>query len=265
MIYFPSCKINLGLHIISKYDDGYHEIETGMLEIPFKDVLEIVSSTDFVFTSSGLKIPGTSNSCIDAFRLFQKLFDIPNVHIHLHKVVPMGGGLGGGSADGAQTMLLLNQLFDLRLTKEELKKYAFQLGSDCPFFIDGGFQLAKGRGELLEALPIQLPHFKICLINLGIHISTKEAYECVTPSNNRPELKQLLNLPITEWKKQLVNDFEQSAFSNHPVLNNLKQEMYNAGAVYASMSGSGSTLFGLFNEQPEKIDWSQKPEYEVWL
>ena len=265
MIYFPSCKINLGLHILSKYDDGYHEIETGMLEIPFKDVLEIVPATDFAFTASGLIIPGTKNTCIDAFRLFQQLFGIPNVHIHLHKIIPMGGGLGGGSADGAQTLVLLNQLFNLQLSSEELKNYASQLGSDCPFFIEGGFQLAKGRGELLEPLPIQLPHFNICLINLGIHISTQEAYGNVTPFNNRPELKQLLELPVTEWKTQLVNDFEQSAFRNHSALRTVKKELYDAGAVYAAMSGSGSTLFGLFNERPKTIAWVQKPEYEVWL
>ena len=265
MIYFPSCKINLGLHILSKYANGYHEIETGMLEIPFKDVLEIVPSSDFTFTSSGLIIPGTSNICIEAFRLFQELFNIPNVHIHLHKIIPMGGGLGGGSADGAQTLVLLNELFDLGLTTEELKKHASQLGSDCPFFIEGGFQLAKGRGELLETLPIKLPHFTICLVNLGIHISTKEAYGNVTPSSDRPDLKQLLALPLTEWKTQLSNDFEKSAFRTHPTLSKVKEELYDAGAVYAAMSGSGSTMFGLFSESPETINWSQKPAFEVWL
>lgn len=265
MIYFPSCKINLGLHILYKREDGYHAIESGMLEIPFHDILEIVPAARFSFASSGLPIPGTDNICVQAFRLLQREYQLPDVRMQLHKLVPMGGGLGGGSSDAAQTLIGLNRLFDLQLSDVQLESYAAQLGSDCPFFIKGGLQLAKGRGEVVQPLDLKLPHWHICLVNAGIHVPTKEAYAHVTPHADRPNLETILRLPVSEWKAQLVNDFEKSVFAQYPVLAGLKQELYDAGAVYAAMSGSGSTLFGLFERKPESICWSQQPVYEVWV
>lgn len=265
MIVFPSCKINLGLHILRKRSDGYHEIETGMLEIPFRDILEIVPSDAFSLTSSGIEIPGNGNSCVDAYDLLKRDFALPPVHIHLHKQVPMGGGLGGGSSDSTATLKGLNELFQLGLSVEQLKNYAAQLGSDNAFFVEGGLQLAKGRGEELESLSISLPGWKICVVNLGIHVPTSTAYAQVTPNEDRPSLSTILNQPVSTWKDALVNDFEPSVFARHPELQTLKTDLYRAGAIYAAMSGSGSTLFGLFEEKPPQISWSQQPVYEVWV
>ncbi len=265
MIYFPSCKINLGLHILRKRDDGYHEIETGMLEIPFRDILEIVPSDSFRFTTSGIEIPGNGNSCVDAYNLLQRDFGLAPVHVHLHKLVPMGGGLGGGSSDSTATLKGLNELFRLGLSVEQLKNYASQLGSDNAFFVEGGLQLAKGRGEQLEPLTISLPHFRICIVNLGIHVPTSTAYARVTPNEHRTPLSAILQRPVSTWKEMLVNDFEPSVFTQHPVLESAKSDLYRSGAVYAAMSGSGSTLFGLFKEKPAEIVWSNAPFYEVWV
>ncbi|ASS49665.1 MAG: 4-(cytidine 5'-diphospho)-2-C-methyl-D-erythritol kinase [Candidatus Fluviicola riflensis] len=265
MIYFPSCKINLGLHILRKRDDGYHEIETGMLEIPFRDILEIVPSDMFRFTTSGMEIPGNDNSCVAAYDLLKRDFDLPPVHIHLHKMVPMGGGLGGGSSDSTATLKGLNELFQLQLSIDQLKNYASQLGSDNAFFVEGGLQLAKSRGEELQSLDITLPKWHICVVNLGIHVSTSTAFELVTPNEHRTPLSAILQQPVSTWKNELVNDFEPSVFAQHPELLTLKTDLYQAGAIYAAMSGSGSTLFGLFEEKPEQILWSQLPVYEVWV
>jgi 4-diphosphocytidyl-2-C-methyl-D-erythritol kinase len=271
MIYFPPCKINLGLHILSRRDDGYHEIESGMLEIPFRDLLEIIPSEESAFTSSGLEIPGTGNSCIAAYELLRKDFGLPNVRMHLHKIVPMGGGLGGGSSDSAWTLKALNEQFALGLSAAQLEYYAAQLGSDNPFFIKGGLQLATGRGEVLEPLDIPLPVpvrrgvWQICLVNLGIHVPTKDAYRHVTPQADRRPLKEILQLPIGEWKNGLVNDFEASVFLQHPQLKTIKEDLYRAGAVYAAMSGSGSTLFGLFEEKPSVVQWTYDPLFETWV
>jgi len=263
MIYFPPCKINLGLHILKKRDDGFHEIESGMLEIPFHDVLEVIPADQFSFQSTGMEIPGDGNLCTEAFRLLQSEFGLPEVAIHLHKVIPMGGGLGGGSSDAAKTLVALRDLFKLELSDGQLESYAAKLGSDCPFFIRGGLQLATGRGELLQSLPLQLPQFHVVLVNLGIHVPTKDAYTLVVPEPHRKSLKELLALPVADWKNELVNDFEKSVFTQHPVLADVKKELYEAGAVYAAMSGSGSTLFGLFEEKRE-ISWLKQPVYEVW-
>lgn len=265
MIFFPSSKINLGLHILHKRDDGYHAIESGMLAIPFSDVLEVVPSDVLRFTSSGLGIAGDDNSCIQAFRLLQQEFGLPGARMHLHKRIPMGGGLGGGSSDCAQTLIALNRLYDLGLTDDRLEQYAARLGSDTPFFIRGGLQLSTGRGEILRPLQLVLPHWHMCIVNLGIHVSTQEAYAGVTPRADREPLETILQLPVAEWKDRLVNDFEKSVFARHPALAIVKRELYAAGAVYAAMSGSGSTLFGLFETKPETIAWSQQPAYEVWV
>lgn len=265
MILFPPCKINLGLHILSKRGDGYHAIETGMLEIPFRDILEIVPSDTFAFTSSGLEIPGTGNSCIAAYDLLKAEHNIGPVHMHLHKIVPMGGGLGGGSSDSAYTLLALNRIFALGLSDEQLETYAARLGSDNPFFVRGGLQLATGRGEQLERLEIALPKWHVCLVNLGIHVPTKDAYLHVRPNAERRALENILRLPVKDWKAQLVNDFENSVFARHPRLATVKEELYAAGAVYAAMSGSGSTMFGLFEEKPAHVDWSSQPQFEMWV
>jgi 4-diphosphocytidyl-2-C-methyl-D-erythritol kinase len=265
MIYFPPCKINLGLHVLEKRADGYHDIETVMLEIPFFDALEIVPSESFAFSSSGLEIPGSGNLCVDAFRLMQERFGIGNVAMHLRKSVPMGGGLGGGSSDAAKTLVALNELFNTGISDHELEALAATLGSDCPFFIRGGVQRATGRGEKLEDLAIGLSGMYIVLVNCGAHVPTKDAYANIVPQKGRRSVKETVSQPLNTWKEDLVNDFEKSVFAKHPQLAAIRAELYEAGAAYAAMSGSGSTMFGLFAEEPQKISWRRAPLFERTL
>ena len=258
MICFPNAKINLGLHITSKRKDGYHEIESCMVPIPLYDALEmIIDSKKTTFESTGLSIPGESkdNLILKAFSLLKKDFpSLPHLQIHLHKAIPMGAGLGGGSADGAFALSLMNNLFDLILDDFFLEEYAAQLGSDCAFFIENTPKIATGRGEVLESIDLDLKGTHLVLINPGIHIGTKEAYAGVTPSAPRVKLKEVL-ADRSRWKDELINDFEASIFPNHPEISEIKAKLYEAGAFYAAMSGSGSSVFGLFDEKPARINW----------
>lgn len=257
MITFPNAKINLGLNIVSKREDGYHNIESCFYPIPWHDSLEVIEAASFAFHSYGLDIPGntSSNLCVKAYELIKKDHDIPPVEIHLLKNIPMGAGLGGGSADGAFTLKTLNELFKLNLTSSQLEAYALQLGSDCPFFIKNEPVLAKGRGEQLEAIDSGLSGYYLAIHNPDIHVSTKEAYAGVTPQAPSKSIEEIIQSPIQEWKGQLVNDFESSIFPNHAEIEQLKNGMYEAGAIYASMTGSGSTVFGLFKRNVEEIKW----------
>ena len=252
MITFPNAKINLGLNIVSKREDGYHNIESCFYPIPWYDCLEIIEAASFSFQSYGLDIPGNtdSNLCVKAYELIRADHNIPPVAIHLLKSIPMGAGLGGGSADGAFTLKMLNDLFELKLSNAELETYALELGSDCPFFINNQPAIAKGRGEVLDLLELDLSGYHLSIHNPGIHISTKEAYSGVSPNVPEQRIANLIQEPVSEWKKKLKNDFEASIFPNHPKIEHLKQAMYDAGAIYASMTGSGSTVFGVFNNNP---------------
>lgn len=256
MISFPNAKINLGLHITAKRKDGYHDIETCMIPIPLTDALEmIVDSKKTNFSSTGLEIPGDSkdNLILKAYQLLKKDFpNLPNVNIHLHKNIPMGAGLGGGSADAAFALNLMNNLFDLILDDFFLEEYAAALGSDCAFFIENTPKIATGRGEILEPIALDLKGTHLVLINPGIHIGTKEAYAGVTPAEPKVRLKEIL-ADKSRWKNELVNDFEASIFPNHPKIAEIKEKLYEHGAYYAAMSGSGSSVFGLFEEKPEQI------------
>ncbi|MGB0933107.1 MAG: 4-(cytidine 5'-diphospho)-2-C-methyl-D-erythritol kinase [Lishizhenia sp.] len=253
MISFPGCKINLGLDVLNKRADGYHEIESVLFPIPWKDALEIIPATSFQFTSSGLTIPGnaSNNLCVKAYDLLKKTYGIPHVHIHLHKIIPMGGGLGGGSADGAEVLKLLNKLFDLKITQENLKEFAAQLGSDCPFFIENKPQFASGTGTELESVDLNLNGYYIKLINNGTHVSTAEAYASITFSKTEEGITRALQQPIEKWQNRLQNSFESSVFKIHPELEELKLKLLEEGAVYASMTGSGSTLYGIYKSEPE--------------
>jgi 4-diphosphocytidyl-2-C-methyl-D-erythritol kinase len=176
MINFPTCKINLGLHILQRRQDGYHDVETAMLELPFHDILELVESSSPRFTTSGLEIPGSGNLVLDAEAEFRRHKSIPLLAFHLHKLIPMGGGLGGGSSDAAFALKLMRDTYAPEMGNEQLKVMASKIGSDCAFFIDGGLQFARGRGEVLSPLTCDLKHTYVVLVNLGIHVSTKEAY-----------------------------------------------------------------------------------------
>ena len=260
MIVFPNCKINLGLKILRKRPDGYHDLETIFYPLPFTDALEIVESRNpsreqqFPFTSSGLPVPGkpASNLCVKAYRVLKKDFPaLPAVHIHLHKVIPAGAGLGGGSADAAFTLKLLNELFNLSLSREQLIGYASSLGSDCPFFIINKPCYARGKGELLEEIELDLSPYKFIIVNPGIHIDTGRAFLNIKPAVPEKTLPEIIKMPPERWKDELGNDFETVIFPQHREIVDIKDQLYFHGAVYASMSGSGSTVFGLFPKEQQ--------------
>jgi len=252
MVVFPPCKINVGLHVLYKRNDGYHELDTCFYPIPFTDILEILPADQFSLTISGSNIEGKieENLCTKAFRLIQTNHHIPNVAIHLYKILPTGAGLGGGSADAAYTLLTLNQLFDLKLKTEELAQYAAQLGSDCAFFCYQQPMIGKGRGEILEPSKSWLKNYYLVLMKPAIHVSTALAYQGIQPRNNRPSIESLLALPIEEWKNVVENDFEKGVFAEFPAIQKIKEFLYEEGAIYAAMSGSGSSVFGIFADEP---------------
>jgi 4-diphosphocytidyl-2-C-methyl-D-erythritol kinase len=260
MISFPNAKINLGLHITAKRKDVYHDIETCMVPIPLFDALEMIIDKKSAWTSTGQPIPGApkDNLILKAEKLLKKDFPgLPNLNMHLHKNIPMGAGLGGGSADGAFALKLMNNLFDLHLDDFFLEEYAAQLGSDCPFFIENRPKIARGRGEILSEINLSLQGIHLVLINPGIHVGTKEAYAGVSPKAPKVKLEEVL-ADRSRWKNELVNDFEPSVFAAYPEIGEIKKRMYEAGAFYAAMSGSGSSVFGLFDEKPENTFWPEK-------
>ena len=266
MILYPTCKINLGLHILNKRNDGFHELDTCMFEVPLYDIIEIIPSENFEFSTSGMEIPGDCNNnlCVKAFHLIQEKYEIPNIKLHLHKQIPMGGGLGGGSSDGTFVLKMLNSLFQLNITNSQLQEYASLLGSDCPFFVKGGTQIARGRGEILSPIQLDLSGYYIKIVNIGIHVSTKEAYAGVEFQKHSNSTAEIITRNISNWKTLLKNDFEMSVFKNYPLLQEVKENLYNEGAVYASMSGSGSTMYGIFNEEPKNNTFSHlNPTYEI--
>ena len=248
MIIYPTAKINIGLNVLEKRADGYHELSSVFYPVNyFCDILEIVPSAKFSFSSSGKEIPGEGNICVKAFEILKQEFSISNVNIHLHKQIPIGAGLGGGSADGAFTLRALNQIFDLKLSKEQLEKYALQLGADCPFFIDNTPKYVSGIGERMSPVNLDLSSFELKFIFSELHIATAEAYNGVMPKIPETNLLELINQPIENWKGKVKNDFEFSTFSNYPQLEKIKSQLYADGAIYASMSGSGSVLYGVFS------------------
>ena len=253
MIAFPNCKINLGLSIIAKRADGFHELETVFYPVGLQDMVEIIHSNDgstpVEFSHTGLAIPGdaSQNLCVKACTLLKKDFpELPPIKIHLHKHIPMGAGLGGGSSDGTAVLNLLNTQFNLGLDSNQLIDYAAQLGSDCPFFVHNKACHATGRGELLTPIALDLSDYRFVLIHPGIHVSTGWAFGQLHPHSKSPSIAEIITQPIEDWKNKLINDFEAPIFKAHPQLATLKKQLYQAGAVYASMSGSGSSLFGIF-------------------
>jgi 4-diphosphocytidyl-2-C-methyl-D-erythritol kinase len=265
MIVFPPCKINLGLHVISKRPDGYHDIETCFYPVPWTDILEIIPSNKTAFTFSGQPISGKeeSNLCVRAYSLLQQDFVIPPVQLHLHKIVPSGAGLGGGSSDAAATLKLLNEIFSLGIGMERLRSYASLLGSDSPFFIEPQPTFGTGKGEIVTPLYLPLKGKYLMVVDPGIHCSTAEAYGRVNARQPKMPLKEILARPIAEWKEFLQNDFEPSIFSSYPILRDIKERLYQRGAAYASMSGSGSSIFGLFH-QPQDME-KDFPGMKLWF
>lgn len=249
MISFPNAKINIGLNITEKRKDGFHNIESIFYPVfEIYDVLEVVKSNELLFNSTGLTIPGDtkSNLCLKAYQLIKKDFGISPVQIHLHKVIPIGAGLGGGSADAAFMLKALNELFELNLTSKQLISYAQQLGSDCAFFIENKPVYAFNKGDEFETIALDLSNYDLQIEYPEIHIGTAEAYSGVQPKKAEIDLKKAIQEPMKNWKRTIVNDFEQSIFPNHPKIETLKNQLYKNGAVYASMTGSGSAVYGFF-------------------
>ena len=249
MIVYPNAKINLGLNVLRKREDGYHDISS--VFYPVKecvDILEIIKSERFEFTRSGIEISDGENLCEKAWKLLHTDFGIGNVTIHLHKQIAIGAGLGGGSSDASFTLKSLNELFDLNLNNKELEKYALRLGADCPFFIDNTPKLVEGIGEKMTSIDLDLSNYEIRLVNPDIHISTKEAYSGIVPKTPVLPVEKIIELPIIEWKGKLKNDFEESIFEKHLQLEGIKDELYKQGSIYSSMSGSGSIVFGIFEK-----------------
>ncbi|NGF57763.1 4-(cytidine 5'-diphospho)-2-C-methyl-D-erythritol kinase [Parapedobacter sp. SGR-10] len=250
MLTFANAKINLGLLVTEKRQDGYHNIETIFYPVKLYDVIEVNVSKEFRFRTQGLDIPSDGqNLCEKAYRLLQQDFDLKPVTIDLLKNIPIGAGLGGGSSDGAHVLKLLNGMNELGLSNTELKAYATQLGADCPFFIDNQPMFASGIGTTFESVHVDLSAYYIVLIKPDIHISTAEAYQYITPQTPTADLRRAIRLPIQEWKYHLVNDFELGTFEKYPLVEKIKHTLYKKGALYAAMSGSGSAVFGIFEEE----------------
>ncbi|MCL4111338.1 UNVERIFIED_CONTAM: hypothetical protein GTU68_023191 [Idotea baltica] len=250
MIVFPNAKINLGLNVVSRRTDGYHEIETVFYPINWTDALEVNKSEILDFNSTGIEIPGVgaNNLCVKAYKLIMNVFSLEPINIHLHKNIPIGAGLGGGSADGAFMLLLINEFFNLKMSNEQLKLIAKELGADCAFFLENQPSFAKGIGNEFEEVLVNLSEYKLVVAYPNIHVDTGWAYSKINPKPSEISVKHVINnYSISDWKEYLKNDFEEPVFKEFPTIKQLKETMYENNAVYASMSGSGSTVFGLFN------------------
>jgi 4-diphosphocytidyl-2-C-methyl-D-erythritol kinase len=251
MIVFPNAKINLGLSVLNKRKDGYHNLESIFLPVPFFDSLEFIESNKLSFESSIEIDDEKSNSILQAYQFIKEIKDIPPVSIYVHKNIPIGAGLGGGSADGAFMLNGLNDYFNLDLSVEQLEKLALKIGSDCPFFIQNKPKLVHGTGDILSDITISLSGYYIAVINPKIHVSTKMAFSNLKLKKNRnSDLKNVVNsTPISEWKNSIFNDFEPSIFKQYPSIESLKNQCYKLGAIYSSMSGTGSTVYGVFEKE----------------
>jgi 4-diphosphocytidyl-2-C-methyl-D-erythritol kinase len=270
MLCFPNAKINIGLNVINKRSDGYHNIETVFYPIGLSDILEFVPlpgipAGNHTFTATGIQVDGPreNNLCIKAYRLLAGAFNLPAIDIHLHKIIPLGAGLGGGSSDAAFMLKSLNIQFDLHLNEDQLCDYASGLGSDCSFFIKNRPLFGYERGNRFKEIPALQAITEIMVINPGIHVDTASAYSGVRPGLPKRSLEELIALPIDEWRNCIFNDFEDSVIKLHPVIGEIKNKLYQLGAVYTAMSGSGSSVYGLFKEKTADLQaWF--PDFFCW-
>ena len=266
MIVFPCAKINLGLNIVSKREDGYHNLETVFYPIPLYDALEI-KYMDEKFpsdTACDLKVTGNVVDCdeqknlvVKAYHILAADYQLPRIHTHLYKHIPSQAGLGGGSSDAAFMIRLLDERFRLNIGNPEMERYAARLGADCAFFIEAEPAYAEGIGDVLmpaDGPDGNLQGYYLCVVKPDVAVSTKEAYSAITPKKPAKSCRDIVRQPIETWKEELVNDFEEPIFKMHPELEAIKQKLYDQGAAYASMSGSGSALYGIFKEEPKGIE-----------
>lgn len=268
MVLFPNAKINFGLNILRKRDDGYHEIETIFYPIGLKDGLEFIENkkNKIVFSSSGLalNIDPEENIVLKAYRLLAADYSLPGLDIHLHKVIPFGAGLGGGSSDAAFLLKGLNDFFELGLFVSQLKKYAIKLGADCSFFLENKPAFACGIGEQLQTIDFSLSGYYIVLVKPPLGVGTKEAYSQITPAIPKISLVELIKQSPVQWQDRIVNDFEASVFPHFPAISEIKTKLLESGAFYAAMSGSGSSVFGLFRSEPKLSKEDFDPDYFIW-
>ena len=271
MLTFPNAKLNLGLYVTARRPDGYHELETVFLPLPWADVLEVLpapkgqAAADLTLT--GRPIPGdaATNLCIKAYELLKADFpDLPAVQMQLHKIVPIGAGLGGGSADAAFALRAIGEVLGLNLSTAQLENYARRLGADCAFFIQNTPRLARGKGDEFEAIALNLSGTACVVVYPGLHVSTAQAFAGIVPRAPAYPLRAALSQPMREWRATVSNDFEAALAPTHPVLTSIKQQLYAAGATYASLSGSGSAVYGLFAEAAEAPTLPWPAEYLVW-
>ncbi len=257
MLLFPNAKINLGLSITGKRPDGYHNLLTVFYPISLADMLEFVEDPkvpkgQINITLTGISVDGDpmNNLCVKAYRLLNDDFGLPGISVHLHKIIPIGAGLGGGSSDAAFMLKGLNSHFNLSVAQEKLEEYAARLGSDCAFFIRNQPLFALERGNVFRDIKLTLDDYFIMLIHPGIHISTSEAYSQITPAIPERSPDLIVQLPVKEWREELKNDFENNILLKHPEISRIKERLYASGALYACMSGSGSSVFGIFSKMP---------------
>ena len=258
MITFPNAKINLGLNIIEKRPDGYHNLETVFYPVPVEDALEVnilnESTQKFRLHQAGLEIAGEAenNLVVKAYKLLDERFNLPPIDIHLFKHIPSGAGLGGGSSDAAYMLKLLNEKFNLKLSDKNLEEYAARLGADCAFFIRNAPTYAEGIGNIFSPISLSLKGYQIVLVKPDIFVSTRDAFAQIKSHRQEIPLKEVIKQPIEEWKERMVNDFEESVFPQFPAIKEIKEKLYEAGAIYAAMTGSGSSVFGLFKPEDNK-------------
>lgn len=253
MIVFPFCKVNIGLSVVDRRPDGYHNIESLFYPVNLTDVLELVVSNDGKnhFTITGIPLDGdtSQNLCVKAYKLLSGDFPIPPIKFHLHKIIPAGAGLGGGSSDAAFMLRGLNKIFKLGISKKDLFQYAMQIGSDCGFFMQDSPAIVSGRGEHVSPINISLNSYKIVIVKPNIHIQTANAYQGIKAQKPDVSLNDVINMPIIEWQKYLKNDFEQTILIDYPGIAEIKSKLVDAGALYTSMSGSGSAVYGIFEKE----------------
>ena len=276
MIIFPHAKINLGLNVVERRSDGYHNLETVFCAVPIQDALEVhamepdfPSGVDCDLKLTGISVEGDEqrNLVVRAYQLLKQEFPkLPRVHAHLYKEIPIQAGMGGGSSDGAAMLRLLNTHFELGLTTQQLVERAARLGADCPFFLLDGPAYAEGIGERLMPIELSLKGWYLGIVRPNIPVSTKEAFALITPKRPALNCQDIVRRPVEEWRQLLVNDFEGSVFAQYPEIGRIKEQLYELGAVYAAMTGSGSAVYGLFKEEVCLDDsFSDMFTWAAWL
>jgi len=269
MITFPNCKINLGLWVTQRRTDGYHNLQTVMFPVPWCDILEIIpslgSETILTITGTQVESPLQDNLCFRAWELLANEFNIKPVRMHLHKVIPTGAGLGGGSADASFTLRMLNSMFDLKIDNQTLRAFAVQLGMDCPFFIENVPAISTGRGEFLKPLALDLDGLYLTIVKPPVHVSTAAAFAGIKPNMREHSIEEFIELPVEEWKRSLKNDFEETVFDLYPDIEEIKNTLYRSGAIYAALSGSGSAVYGLFYKKPSALNFPDCQVFQTLL